>query len=377
MAMLSVRPMDSSLIGDIFERASSESLNLGIGMPYCPASVEVKQAIVQALEDDETFYTPNAGISLLREEVALRYTHQGKGSVSLENVLITTGAAQGLFLVMLSLLSPGDTVLLPDPGYPAYRNIAAFLGCRIETYGFDYEKMTVDSGEFFEKCSKNPEMIILNAPSNPTGTVLTNEQYGELALLLEKTDSFVVSDEVYGALSYDTPFLSAIRFLPQERTLVLSSLSKESALTGLRIGWCLSNPGIINKLKIIHQHMVSCASSLSQWAAVEAVRIGGERIRTRMKNNRALMESFLKKIPGFEFIRPPGGLYYFVNVSAYSGGRCFAEDLLKKEQVITIPGEAFGERGGDFVRISFGTSPEDIVEGCGRIRRYVDDCFGR
>jgi aspartate/methionine/tyrosine aminotransferase len=373
MAMRSVKHMDSSLIRDIFEMASSESLNLGIGMPYCPASAEVKQAIVQALEDDETFYTPNAGITLLREEVALRYTHQGEGSVSSENVLITTGAAQGLFLAMVSLLSQGETVLLPDPGYPAYRNIARFLGCRIETYGFDYEKMVVDSAELLEKSSKGPRMIILNAPSNPTGAVLTKEQFSELAVLLEKSDSFAVSDEVYGALSYDAPFLSAAGFLPRERTIILSSLSKESALTGLRVGWCYSDKRVIKKLKTIHQHMVSCAASLSQWAAVEAVRRGGERIKTQMGKNRTLMESFLKEIPGFEFTRPPGGLYFFVNVSAYTAGRPFAEELLKKEQVITVPGEAFGKRGGRFVRISFGASPADIEEGCRRIRRFVYD----
>jgi len=375
--MFSVKDMEASLIRKIYEKASPGSLNLGIGMPYCTASGEVKKAIVQALEDDETFYTPNAGISLLREEAALRYLHQGDGPVSAENILITTGAAQGLFLAMVSLLSPGDTVLLPDPGYPAYRNIAEFLGCRIETYGVDFEKMTVDSGDLFAKSSKDPELIILNTPSNPTGAVLTEEQFRGLASLLEKNTSVVVSDEVYGSLSYDVPFLSAACFLPQKRTLVLSSLSKESGLTGLRIGWCFSDAEVIKKLNIIHQHMVSCASSLSQWGAVEALRRGGERVKSEMQKNRTCMEGLLKAVPGLKFTRPPGGLYFFVDVSAYADGRRFAEDLLKRGDVITIPGEAFGERGRDYIRISFGASPGDIEEGCRRIRRYVDDCYGR
>lgn len=375
--MLSVRAMEASLIREMYEKAPLKSLNLGIGMPYCSASAEVKQAVIRALEEDKTFYTPNAGITHLREEIAGRYAYQNIESVSSENALITTGAAEGLFLAMLSLLSPGDMVLLPDPGYPAYRNIAQFLGCRIETYGIDYESMTVDIGELLEKSGKNPAMIILNTPSNPVGAVIKDEQYSALATLLEKSSSFVVSDEVYGSLCYDSPFLSAARFLPRQRTIVLSSLSKESALTGLRIGWCFSDAEIIRKMTIIHQHMVTCASSLSQWAAVEAIQRGEGHVREEMKKNRTLMAGFLKEIPGLKFTLPYGGLYFFVDVRVYAEGKCFAEDLLQQEKVITIPGEAFGERGKDYIRISFGASFGDIKEGCRRLRRYIDDNYGR
>ena len=366
-----VANIKKSLIREMFEKANEHSVNLGLGMPFLKTTDLVKMRAIEAIRNDQTFYTPNQGLKVLREEVAKKHSKETGLKISGENVLITNGATQAIFTLMFSLLNPGDEILIPDPGYPLYEAIAKMLRCKVKRYTLFWEKdFDIDVDEISRKISDKTALIVLNSPNNPTGTVFKEETLKHFAFLLESRNISVLSDEIYKGLSYEGVAMSISSFLPLEKVYVISGVSKEYSMSGWRIGWIISSRQNISQVLKAHMYTVSCISGINQIAATAALKLGDRGVRNAMRFNRDLALRELDKVPLIKYKKPVGGIYIFVNVSAYGDGKEIADALLKRENVITIPGIAFGEQGRDFIRISFGVDPETLKKGLNSIRRF-------
>lgn len=363
--------IEKSSIRKMFEKANSNSVNLGLGMPFCKTAESVKKYAIDAIKSDKTFYTPNQGLEELRREVAEKNSNELSLKLDSENVLITNGATQAIFTLMFSLLSPGDEVLIPDPGYPLYEAVAKMLKCNIKRYTLLLENdFDLNVDEIYQKINAKTALIILNSPNNPTGMIISERILGAIASLIKSKNIYVLSDEIYKGLNYEAPVPSISSFLPLEKVFVVSGVSKEFSMTGWRIGWIISSKYNISQILKAHMYTLSCISAINQLAAVAALRLKTQDIRDIMKANRDFAVERLSKIPEIKYKVPKGGLYIFVNVSAYGSGEKIADLLLESENVITIPGIAFGEHGRDFIRISFGVNPENLEKGLDSIGRF-------
>ncbi len=359
-----------SPIRKMFEKADENSINLGLGMPFLKTQKRVKAKAINAIKNDKTFYTPTQGLNELRKVVSARF--DSHLNLDERNVLVTNGATQAIFALMFSLLGPKDTVLVPDPGYPLYEAIAKMLKCNVEKYTLALEKnFTPNIDEISEKIGDKTTLIVLNSPQNPTGSVIREKTLKEFAAMIEEKENvFVLSDEVYAGLTYEGMVPSASSFLPLERAYIVSGVSKEFSMTGWRIGWLVSSRWNVSQVLKAHTYMVSCISGINQVAALEALKSHTSFVKDAMKVNRSLTIEKLAKIPHIKYKIPAGGIYVFVDVSAYGDGESVANALLESENVITIPGTAFGKMGKKFIRVSFGTEFENLKEGLEAMGRF-------
>jgi aspartate/methionine/tyrosine aminotransferase len=280
-----------------------------------------------------------------------------------------------MFAACLTLVDPGDEILFPDPGYPAYPVVARLIGARAVGYPLRAERgFRIDPEDVATRLTERTRAVILCAPSNPTGACVDAGDLVELTRLLERRGVPWLSDEIYSGFHYGERFVSPAELSPAGG-LVVSGLSKDLSMTGWRIGWVAGPADVIRSVVAAHQYLVTCASSVSQSAALAAFTPEGraERARYReiFRQRRELMGGLLATIPGLRAEPPDGAFYYFVDVSAYGESLEIAERILRNRRVVTIPGEAFGRHGRGFLRISFANSDEAIREGVTRIAREL------
>jgi aspartate/methionine/tyrosine aminotransferase len=272
-------------------------------------------------------------------------------------------------------VEPGREVLVPDPGYPAYRNIVEMLGGAARSYPLkESNGYRLRSADLLGLLSTDTCAVILNGPANPTGAVPRSEELQRsLATLAERNVPFV-SDEIYSGLAWEPPQPSPAEISPGGG-IVVSGLSKSHAMTGWRIGWAMAPLELVEPLAAVHQHLVTCAPSISQGAALAALAPRGgraaRRIRGRLAESRELMDRELSRLAGIHYRRPDGGLYYFIQVNGCTDSERLAFSILEREQVITIPGVAFGPGGEGCLRLSFAASDEDIVAGIAGVGRVL------
>ncbi len=365
--------IDISGIRKMFELSSGKDIiNLGLGEPDFPISEESKKAISKAVEDDFTHYTPGKGIPELRGEIAKRISEGGLYSDP-ENIIVTSGASEALEISLLALLDEGDEVLVPDPGFVSYRPLTRIAGGVPTPYGV-YEKDSFEPlpESVREKISQRARAIILNSPGNPTGAVSKERDVREIAEIAVENDLFIVSDEVYERLIYEGSNHSPGRY--SDNSIVVNSFSKTYAMTGLRLGYVSAREEIIEEMLKIHQYVQASTCSLSQAAAVSALRSGEDYtdgMRKELRIRRDLMVDLLREIEGVSCVRPRGAFYVFANFSDYGGSGELSMKILKDAKVIVTPGTAFGENGEGYLRFSFGTSREKISEGIERIKRLL------
>jgi len=359
-----VENLERTLIRRIFDQAPPDAINLGLGQPDLETPEAIAAAGIEGIRAGRTRYTSTAGDPELRDAVARRYAPFAAGP---DCVVVTCGSQEAMFAVLTSLADPGDEVLFPDPGYPAYPVVARLLGAVPVPYPLHTERgFRLEPRDVVSRLTDRTRAVILCSPSNPTGAVNTADDLRELVAALEGRGVAWVSDEIYAGFSYDGPAPSP-RSVSAEGGVVIGGLSKDFSMTGWRIGWVVAPRSIAPRIIAVHQYLVTCAPSVSQRAALAAfdARASGA-VREHLaifRRRRDLMAEELSRIAGIRFRLPDGAFYFFVDVSAFGSSLETARRILERRKVVTIPGEAFGERGRGYLRISFAASEDDIVRG--------------
>lgn len=354
-----------------------DAISLGVGEPDFDTPWHVREEGIYSLERGRTFYTSNAGLKELKQEICnylnrrfnLQYDYNGE-------VLVTVGGSEAIDVALRAMINPGDEVLIPQPSYVSY------LPCVQLTYGKpviiqlkEENDFKLTPQELLEKITDKTKVLILPFPNNPTGAILEREILEELAKICVEKDIFVVSDEIYSELSYNGRHVS-IAEMPEmkERTIVINGFSKSYAMTGWRLGYACGPKNIISQMTKIHQFAIMCAPTTSQYAAVEALKNGDEDVEKMCQaynqRRRFLMNAF--KEMGLECFEPYGAFYVFPSIKKFGlTSDEFATRLLKEEKVAVVPGTAFGDCGEGFLRISYAYSLENLKIALDRIADFI------
>jgi len=371
--------LPKSGIRDFFEIVAKmkDVISLGIGEPDFTTPWHIREAAIYALEKGKTHYTSNLGLIELRRAICTYVgRHYGLDYKPEDEVLVTVGVSEAIDVALRALVNPGDKVMFHQPCYVSYHpsvTLTHGLGVAVPTHAADNFALTAAALE--SAWEPGCKILMLNLPCNPTGGTCTREQLGQIARFCIDKDLLVISDEIYSELTFEGGHVS-IGSLPgmKERTIFLHGFSKAFAMTGWRIGYACGPAPLIDAMMKVHQYSMMCASIISQEGAIEAL-IRGEdgvkRMREQYHRRRDFVVRRFNEI-GLTCHLPRGSFYAFPSVTATGKGeREFAMDLLEKERVAMVPGTAFGENGRGFVRASFATSYEQLVEACTRIERYV------
>jgi aspartate aminotransferase len=348
--------------------AGKDVLNFSLGEPDFKTPDHICEAAKKALDLGYTHYTSSAGIMELREEIARKIREENKVEVNAEEVIVTPGGKQAIYEVMMSVLDEGDEVIVLDPAWVTFEAVVKLAGGktkwvkRVEK-GVKYESME-------SAVSERTKMIILNSPNNPVGYVLGESELKEIAEFAREHNLLVLSDEIYEKIIYGRRHVSIASLDGmQERTVIINGFSKTYAMTGWRIGYAVAPAAIITGMLKIQQHSVTCAPSISQFAALAALINSQECVEEMVAKFKGRREVIVKRLNdvGLRCVNPEGSFYAFVNTSNHGNDLEFTERLLKEVYIIVTPGSAFGPAGKDYVRFSFATSMENIVEGMERI----------
>jgi len=352
-------------------------VGLHVGEPDFDTPAHIKQAAAKALNAGYTHYTNTAGIPELREAIAQKLERENGIDVDPENeVLVTHGGYAAIYASLQALTDPGDEILLIEPAW-TYDGFIALAGgikvpCGLNGPGFELTRDALES-----KVSDRTKLILVSSPNNPTGNMFSREELEIVAEVAKARDLLVLSDEVYEKLIYDGLSHYSIASFPGmgDRTITANSFSKTYAMTGWRIGYIAAGKEIATAIKKVVAYGYGCINAAVQKAAVEALTGPQDCVKEMLKEydrRRHLIVKGLNEISGVKCEKPKGAFYAFANVSSFKlSSQEFAAMLLQKAKVATIPGSAFGSSGDGYLRISFATSQENIVEGLDRIRRFV------
>lgn len=365
-----------------FDIAASmeDVISLGIGEPDFTTPRAVIDAAVASLAAGKTGYTSNAGLIELREAIAEHLNNLYGYPVAPDQILITVGASEAMQLVMLSLLNPGDEVLIPEPCFVSYAPVAQFAHGRVVHVPTSAETNFEVTAEAIKACiTPRTRMLFIGYPNNPTGAVLSHETLFDIADIAESHDLLLVSDEIYDQLIYGRAkerghaSVWAIESL-RERSVIIGGFSKAYAMTGWRLGYAIAPGPLYEGLYKVHQYMIMSAPSIAQYGALAAIRQCApdvEHMRQAYDGRRQVLLEGLRKagLPTFE---PEGAFYCFPDIrSTGLTSEQFAEKLVQEESVAVVPGDAFGPSGEGFVRCSYATADQNIAEASRRIQRFV------
>lgn len=366
--------MKKSATRRLYDSAPAGSINLGLGEPDFRTPLVAQREAIRVIEQEHIGYTPNAGLLPLREKIADYHRESFCIPINADSVCVTTGAEEALFATVMALADPDDEVLLPDPGFNAYPVIAEIAGARVTRYrmpaarGFQFDRESFDGA-----VTDNTKLVFILSPSNPTSRVISRDDLRFIAERLSGSNALVVSDEIYRDLYFDERPASISEFF--ERTIVISGLSKMMSMTGWRLGWAVGSEEVIRYITVMHQYISSCASGVSQKAAIMAFsqegRAAPQEFRSELKRRGQVMARALERETGLPFVTGEGAYYIMLDVSSMGSSEEVAWALLE-EKVITVPGDAFGEEGAGFLRLSFSIDAELIEEGVRRIARGIE-----
>jgi aminotransferase len=374
--------IQGSTIRKMFNMASgmTDTVSFALGEPDFTTSRNIIDAACKALLEGQTHYTPNAGILPLRQAICKKLKTKNNVDIDPETeIMITAGGMEALMLVMMVALNPGDEVIFSDPFWTNHPSQVLMCGAVprfVKVYeedGFVYNPDNVRKA-----INKNTKAILINSPANPTGGVADRETLKELASIAIEHDLIVITDEVYQHLIYDDEEFVSIASFPgmKERTVIIDSFSKSYAMTGWRIGYAAGCKEILQNMIKLHENVVSCINTSSQYGAIEAIEGPQEHLKYMLDKYSIRRKLIVEGINGIEklsCIKPKGAFYAFANITKTGmTSEAFAVELLKKTGVVVVPGSGFGEAGEGFIRISYATSEEKIKEGLKRIKTFVD-----
>ncbi|MFZ3167745.1 MAG: pyridoxal phosphate-dependent aminotransferase [Candidatus Methanoperedens sp.] len=349
-------------------------ISFSLGEPDFTTPSHIIDAAKASLERGETHYTPSSGIPELRKAIAEKLKKENKIETKLGNIIVTPGAKQAIFEVILSVLREGDEAILFDPAWVSYDPCIQLAGARTvwaptsRNNGFSPENIS-------EYITKKTKLIVINSPCNPTGSVYSKETLKEIADISIDKNIFVLSDEIYEKIIYDREHISIASLDGmQDLTITVNGFSKAYAMTGWRLGYVNAPKEVYEQMLKLHSHSVSQATSFVQYAGITALQGDQAPVAAMVREFRArrdLLVRGLNKI-GIKCAMPDGAFYAFADVSEYGTGEKVAELLLNKAFVATTPGSAFGEAGNDFIRISYATSQERIKEALRRMEAVLE-----
>ena len=355
-----------------------DAISLGVGEPDFDTPYSVREEGIYALEKGRTFYTSNAGLKELREEISRYLKRKYSLDYDADNeIMVTVGGSEAIDVALRCMVDPGDEVLIPTPCYVSYLPCAIMADAVpkvIELKAENQFKLTRQ--ELIDSITDKTKILILAFPNNPTGAIMTKEELEELVPVIIEHDLFVISDEIYSELTYDNKHCS-IASLPgmKERTVTINGFSKAFAMTGWRLGYACAPKEIMKQMIKLHQFAIMCAPTNSQFAAVEALRNCDDDVDRMVEaynqRRRFLLNSF--KEMGIDCFEPFGAFYVFPSIAKFGmTSEAFANRLLREQKLAVVPGTAFGECGEGFVRISYAYSIENLKQGMDRIRKFIE-----
>ncbi|WP_176835470.1 MULTISPECIES: aminotransferase A [unclassified Paenibacillus] len=352
------------------------AITLTIGQPDFPTPEHILEAGKQAIATNRTTYTPNAGLPELRQAISDFVSAKYKLSyAAADEIIVTAGASQALDITLRTLLTEGSEVILPGPIYPGYEPLVRLCGgvpVYVDTSANGF-KLTAELLEPY--LTDKTRCVVLCYPSNPTGRILTPQEQDALGQLLEDRNLFVISDEIYSELIYEGSHRSFASVSGmREKTVVINGLSKSHAMTGWRIGFTLAPAYLTQHMVKVHQYNITCASSISQYAAVEALTAGvDDALPMREEYRRRRNYTYERLIGmGFELDKPEGAFYVFPSIKRYGlPSMTFAMRLLEEHQVAVVPGDAFSGYGEGYIRISYAYAMEVLEAGLDRLEAFV------
>ncbi|EKO1914353.1 aminotransferase class I/II-fold pyridoxal phosphate-dependent enzyme [Clostridium botulinum] len=372
-----VQRIEISGIRRFFNKVSNykDVISLTLGQPDFKVPSRIKKELVNAIEEDKTTYTSNAGLRDLRLEIE-RYLKTMDINYNAEEICVTVGGSEGLMCVFSTLLNEGDKVLIPSPAYPAYESCAKLLGGEILSYKLKND-FSIDFSNLESILQKEkPKVMVLSYPSNPTGAILSKEDNYKLYKIIKENNIIVISDEIYSSLCFEKKYYSIAQYEDiKDKVILVSGFSKMFSMTGLRIGYVCAKNEFINSIIKVHQYNVSCAPSICQWGAYAG-------LKYCMEDVAYMKEEFIKrrdfvydrlKYMGIDTYLPKGAFYIFPSIKKYNmTSEEFCERLLKEAKVAIVPGSAFGEMGEGHIRISYAYSMEELNEALNRMESWLN-----
>lgn len=358
------------------ERAGKRVYHFEVGRPDFDTPKVIKDATIKSIEDGDVFYTSNYGIMPLREAVAEKLRNENNLDYTAKEVLITAGATESIYDSYSLILEEDDEILLPNPCWPNYVNAAHIMGAVPVRYSLAEENdFQIDFDELEGLVTEKTKAIVVINPSNPIGSMFTLETLEKLADFAKKKDILVISDEIYEKIIYGNKKHISIASLDgmKERTITINGFSKTYSMTGFRLAYMAAPEEFIRVLNIIHQHNTSCATSFVQHGGITALKEGGDASEEMVKEYKRRRDYIVEKvnsIEGLSLNAPDGAFYAFINIKGLGiSSEEFCNYLLDEECVAIVPGTVFGSAGEGFVRFSYASSYEDIVEGLNRMEK--------
>ncbi len=356
------------------KRKGIKITDLSIGRPDFDTPGHIKEAAAKALADGWVHYTASAGTLELREAICRRFQEDHQMKLDPGEIIVTTGAAEAIFIGLMSVLDPGDEVLVPEPMYVYYGGYVFVGGAKCVPIPLKEGNQFLLRAEDLEKyINEKTKVLILNFPHNPTGQVLLREDLEPIARAANRHNILVVADDIYNGMLYDGAEFFPLAKVPgmKERTLTIGSFSKTYAMDGWRIGYLIAPRELISHAMKLHQHVVSCPNTFVQVGAQVALTASQDCVRemvAEFDRRRKKLMSRLSEI-GLPYVRPRGAFYVFPSVKKFGlTSNQFADFLFQKARVAVVPGDAFGPGGEGYVRISYCASVEEIEEGMERVR---------
>ncbi len=372
-----VKKVEISGIRKFFNKVSKVegAISLTLGQPDFPVPEKIKEALIKAIENDRTTYTPNAGIEELREEISLFLQNQFNIKYDREEICVTVGGSEALFSTFKSIINYGDKVLVPTPAYPAYESCVTLCGGESINYELN-EDFTINIENLKTKIEEEKiKAIVLSFPSNPTGATLSKEDLEQLVKVLLEKDILIISDEIYSSLCFEDSYYSPAQIEElKERVILISGFSKMFSMTGLRLGYVCASKAIISEIIKVHLYNVSCATSVVQYAVLEGLTTSLNEVhimKEKFIERRNYVYSRLKDM-GFDVNLPKGAFYIFPSIKQFGlSSEEFCERLLHERKVAIVPGTAFGIGGEGYIRISYCYADEQLELALNELESFV------
>ena len=355
-----------------------DAISLGIGEPDFVTPWHIRDAGILSLEKGRTYYTSNAGLFEVREQICKYLDRRFNLLYKEDEVLVTVGGSEAIDLCVRALISPGDEVLIPEPSFVCYAPCTRLAGGVAVPIVTDEEHDFKLTAEALKKAiTPKTKLLVLPFPNNPTGAVMEKEELEEIAKVLEETEIMILSDEIYGELTYGIKHTSIANIESmKERTIIVGGFSKCYAMTGWRLGYAVGNRAVIKAMTKIHQFAIMSAPTTSQYAAVEALRNGDsdiEEMKREYNKRRVYLIERLNEI-GLNCFEAKGAFYVFPCIKSTGlSSEEFCERLLREKKVAVIPGNAFGDSGEGYVRISYAYSLKTIKKALDKIEEFVKE----
>ena len=354
------------------------AISLGVGEPDFDTPWHIREEGIYSLEKGRTFYTSNAGLKQLKDEICNYLKRRFEVSYDPDTeIMVTVGGSEAIDVAMRAMLNPGDEVLIPQPSYVSYLpcvTLADGVPVIIELEEKDQFKLTPE--KLLEKITDKTKILVLPFPNNPTGAIMEKHELEEIAKIVIEKDLFVVTDEIYSELTYQRKHATIAAFPGmKERTVLINGFSKSYAMTGWRIGYAAGPEELIRNMIKLQENVSACAATPCQVAAIEALEGSQDHLKYMVEQYRLRRDYVIQRIaeiPGLSCHTPAGTFYAFINISRL-GMPCeeFAMKLLEEKQVVVVPGTAFGDFGEGYIRLSYATSMECLEQGLEALEEFV------